>query len=80
MAKPKCPVDVGDSVEVIIRSGVRTPGAVVTVKSGLVEVAFRKEDGRSALTVTDDKRIVPVEATRWAFDLTAPARPVGERR
>ncbi len=69
MAKPKGPVDVGDSIEIILRSGARTPGTVVTVRGGMIEAAFRGDNDRSTLAVLDERAAVAGDKTRWAFDL-----------
>lgn len=73
MTKTKPPVDVGDSVEVVLASGDRARGTVLTVRGGMVEIAYRRESDRSAVAIVDDRSVLPGAQTRRAFDL-APRR------
>lgn len=74
--KPKkapFPVGVGDTVELVLRSGRRAPACVQYARAGLVELTFRREDARLAHVIVSDDTLQPGQALRWAFDAGAQA-------
>lgn len=74
--KPKkapFPVGVGDTVELVLRSGGRAAACVQYARAGLVELTYRRDDARLAHVIVSDDTLRPGQALAWAFDAGAQA-------
>jgi hypothetical protein len=74
MRKIQFPIVAGDTVEIVQQCRGRVRGSVLYVGSGLAEVTYRADSGKSQVAILDCRDLTSGQATAWAFDPAARRR------